>query len=260
MDEKVSHFYDEWAQKKAEDETHEPVIRWKAREFSRMLREVGMELDGRVLEIGCAEGILLSEFQKIFPEAEYNGVDISQEFVDRGRRRFPSLNLQRGDYRDVLQKEGQFDFIIASDLLEHLPDDDAFLREVLPHCDYFLLKLPLEICVYDSNPWVWTMRKLVGKTDREEFGPDHVDGHLRGYTVATARELVRRHELENIAESVQAIQDFYDRSSVISLIQKVSERLCVHLFGGTFFAVTASQAATNDAGRPQGTLSRGVTE
>ena len=77
----------------------------------------------RVLDIGCGPADILA----YFPAVEYQGFDISEDYLERARKRFG----QRGDFRcqeltsiDVTAMP-PFDIVIAIGLLHHLDDAGA---------------------------------------------------------------------------------------------------------------------------------------
>lgn len=79
---------------------------------------------GRALEIGCGRGNLLDLLKPSFGV----GLDISEEAVRVARGLHPHLRFVQAD-GSRLPVQGQFDYVIASNLVGYLPDVEAFLRE-----------------------------------------------------------------------------------------------------------------------------------
>jgi tetratricopeptide (TPR) repeat protein len=79
----------------------------------------------KVLDFGSGPGHML---QFLHPDAQYTGVDLSEvarnAVVDRGGRAVSSLSELNGDI---------FDGCILGEVLEHMEDDVALLREVATH-------------------------------------------------------------------------------------------------------------------------------
>lgn len=79
--------------------------------------------DARIIDLACGSGHFLYFFQKKgYSQAQ--GIDISQEQVDLARR-MGVRNVEVGDLFEVLPlcKE-EFDFILASHIIEHLRKDE----------------------------------------------------------------------------------------------------------------------------------------
>jgi len=134
----------------------------------------------RVLEIGCATGELIAAM----PAAQRVGLDISPANVAAARARFPAVEFRCGDFRDA--GLAGFDAVIMSDVLEHVDDDAAFLRDAAQLGELVLVNLPLE------DNWL---------NDRRAYGPDDVSGHLRRYALADGLALFQRAGLDVVTHS-----------------------------------------------------------
>lgn len=133
---------------------------------------------GAVLEIGCATGELLAAVP-VRLGGRRLGVDISAANIAAARARHPAIEFRCGDYRDLPAE--RFDAVVLSDVLEHVPDDVAFLRDAAAFGGTVLVNLPLE-----DN---WLNR-------RRRYGPDDASGHLRRYALADGLALFDRAGLE----------------------------------------------------------------
>lgn len=131
-----------------------------------------------VLEIGCATGELIDAVP-VQRSGRKVGMDISAANVAAARSRFPGVEFRCGDFRDA--RGEHFDAVIMSDVLEHVPDDEAFLRDAAELGDTVLVNLPLE-----DN---WLNRNRA-------YGPDDVSGHLRRYSLGDGLALFERAGLE----------------------------------------------------------------
>ena len=136
-----------------------------------------------VLEIGCATGELIASFpllggdgsERVPSQAARWGLDISPNNVAAARERFPEVQFLAGDFRQIILPN--FDAVVLSDVLEHVPDDVAFLADAARLASCVLLNLPLE------DNWLNRHRA---------YGPDDVSGHLRAYSLAQGLDLVAR--------------------------------------------------------------------
>ena len=133
---------------------------------------------GSVLEIGCATGELIGAVP-VQAGGHKLGMDISAANVVAARSRFPHIEFRCGDFREACGE--RFDAVIMSDVLEHVPDDEAFLRDAAALGDTVLVNLPLE------DNWL---------NHKRAYGPDDVSGHLRRYSLAEGLALFERAGLD----------------------------------------------------------------
>lgn len=80
----------------------------------------------RVLEIGCAEGDLLASLEPALGV----GVDFSGKMLDRAQEKHPELDIRRMDADDLSPLEGEYDYIILSDLVNDLWDVQLVFEQV----------------------------------------------------------------------------------------------------------------------------------
>jgi SAM-dependent methyltransferase len=80
---------------------------------------------GKVLEIGCGQGSVLQRLATSFPQAQFSGVDLSEDAVVRARRK--GLEVNWGTSPSSLDK---YDTILAFGVLEHVPSPTAFLTDL----------------------------------------------------------------------------------------------------------------------------------
>ena len=143
----------------------------------------GDALPHSVLEIGCATGELIAAMP-VAPGGRKLGIDISPANIEAARARFPQLEFACGDFAAL--PASAFDVVVLSDVLEHVPDDVAFLRDAARLGRTVLVNLPLE-----DN---WLNR-------RRRYGPGDVSGHLRKYTLGEGLALVERAGLAVLAHA-----------------------------------------------------------
>jgi len=115
----------------------------------------------RILDVGCGTGATLELLAEV---GQAVGLDSSRDALRYSRRRGKHrLLLGRGEALPVAEES--FDIITALDLLEHIPDDAAAVREfarVLRPGGILLVTVP-------ALPWLWSEH-------------DEALDHLRRYT------------------------------------------------------------------------------
>jgi ubiquinone/menaquinone biosynthesis C-methylase UbiE len=98
--------------------------KWLARVYRFCIPE-----GARVIEIGCARGDLLASLKP----AEGVGVDFSEGMLASARERYPDLRFMLADAH-LLEIEGEFDYIVMSDLLNDAWDVQEILARIRPLC------------------------------------------------------------------------------------------------------------------------------
>ncbi len=81
----------------------------------------------RVLDLGCGTGALTAEIAE--RGAEILGVDRSEEMISQARKKFPALNFQTLDARQ-LRFNGEFDAVFSNAALHWIPEAEEVIDGV----------------------------------------------------------------------------------------------------------------------------------
>jgi len=90
-----------------------------------------------ILDVGCGQGELLRELSDAIPGASVHGADLSEQSLIDSRRRNPTfelfeLNLTHEQFSEkYAQRVAAFDFLVCSEVLEHVPDHHLAARRLL---------------------------------------------------------------------------------------------------------------------------------
>lgn len=78
---------------------------------------------GRVLDVGCGPGVDSGYMKAKGFEAV--GIDLSKKMIDIAKRKFPQIEFQSGDFRELNFEPNSFDGILASFSLIHISKKDV---------------------------------------------------------------------------------------------------------------------------------------
>ncbi len=119
---------------------------WKATQLLNMLTRHHLTPQ-TICEVGCGVGGILAYLQtQMAPSCTFDGYEVSPGAVQicKGKEN-DRLHYQQGDF----SKEGDthYDLMLMVDVVEHVEDYYAFLRNLKPKAEYKLIHLPLELSV-----------------------------------------------------------------------------------------------------------------
>lgn len=91
-----------------------------------------------VLDVGCGQGSFLLDLRSTFPHIQPYGTDISKSAVNLARKRVPDGQFWVLDATKEHLKE-KFDLVVCSEVLEHILDDKAALRNLAQMTSKYLI-------------------------------------------------------------------------------------------------------------------------
>jgi ubiquinone/menaquinone biosynthesis C-methylase UbiE len=169
--------YDKYASKN-------PIERRLVNGFMSRLDRV---LDGvaptRILEVGIGEGEVASRVGERFPDAPLVGLDLpSDELAQDWRTRGVSACF--GDVARLPFPDATFDLVLAIEVLEHVDDPSAALREIRR-----VATRDVVLSVPDEP--LWRVANMARGKYLGAFG--NTPGHIQHWSTRAFVRLVRRH-------------------------------------------------------------------
>jgi trans-aconitate methyltransferase len=134
-------FYDEgWEGGWDDMKVFGPTARHTRRLIFKLLDGISFDT---VLDAGCGTGVLLQQISQEYPRVQLTGSEYSPHGIEFARKRLPDVEFHALDLSKAsLQRK--FDLITCIDVLEHIPDDRAALKNLLQMTGgHMILAVPL---------------------------------------------------------------------------------------------------------------------
>lgn len=165
-----------------------PAQQWLLRRFLQQATRLTALLNARtILDAGCAEGFVSCHLRQQWSvQASFWGVDLDGDALTRGWTVTPWMHRSRATVLALPFGDAQFDLVLCNEVLEHLLEPAAALRELRRVTRaHVLLSVPHE-------PWFRLLNALRGKHLRAWGNdPEHVQNWTgRQFARFVAREFV----------------------------------------------------------------------
>ena len=152
-------------------------------------------IKGDLLELGCGEG---RGVELLAPLADsYIGIDKIKAIIDNLAQKFPDHIFQSGVFPPFPFEDNSFDTIITFQVIEHVKDDEGFIKEiqrVLKPGGRALITTPNIKMTLSRNPW-----------------------HEREYTADELKALCKKYfekvEMKGIAGN-EKVMEYHERNRV----------------------------------------------
>lgn len=153
-------------------------------------------LDGKyILDIGCGVGAFVRRLREFSPHVY--GMDVDGERVREGAEQLSNLGLSVGEHLPF--RDETFDVVLLHEVLEHVTDDQATLREtkrVLAPGGSVVIFCPNRLYPFETHGIFLGKRYIFGNMPLVNYLPnivrDRLVPHARAYTTGGLRRIYRR--------------------------------------------------------------------
>ncbi len=83
-----------------------------------------VENGANILDLGCGPGNSITTILKRNPDCTFTGVDLSENFLKRARKRFPQFTFIQKNILDI-PLDIKYDVVVASFCIVHLTDEET---------------------------------------------------------------------------------------------------------------------------------------
>ncbi len=152
--------------------------------FRSLLPEVKKLHPKTILDVGCGEGFVLNSLRKHDIGKDLIGIDYSKTAISIGKKLHPSLDLREGTIYKLPFKDNSFDLVLCLEVLEHLDDPKAALKELTRVSKkYTILSVP-------NEPWFMIGNFLRGK-NMKRWGNDIE--HINHWSAGSFKKFVQKY-------------------------------------------------------------------
>jgi SAM-dependent methyltransferase len=157
---------------------------WIRRRFEVLQRLAGGLIPGarEMAEIGCGHGLLQRQIEDAYAR-DVTGFDLNEYALKQNVSRISKVCCYDIYQKDAALRE-RFDLVFLFDVLEHITDEDGFLKTLMLHLapnGKLVINVP-------AGQWAYSAY-------------DEAAGHVRRYSIDTLREATGRNNLEIAAWS-----------------------------------------------------------
>lgn len=217
-------------------------------------------LEGRrILDIGCGLGAYVQAFRRYSPDVV--GMDVDRPRVVEGQRRgIPNLLLGAGE--SLPFATGSFDVIVLNEVIEHVLDDAATLREatrILRPGGRIVIYAPNRLYPFETHGIYWGKRYIFGNIPLVNWLPNplrrRLVPHARAYLSGDLRRITRG--LPVATETHGYVFPGFDNIAarsplagrLLRTVLYIAERTPLRIFGLSHFVVLARRPVAGQGTR-----------
>ncbi|HEY2201102.1 MAG TPA: class I SAM-dependent methyltransferase, partial [Solirubrobacteraceae bacterium] len=164
-----------------------PLVRRLMAGFERTLEELLTRSEPHsLLDVGCGEGVLVHQWAQRLGERRVVGIDLEEESIQAGwsRRQAPNLSYHVMHAENLPFAENEFDLATAIEVLEHVPDPEHTLAEMVRCAErHLLVSVPREP--------LWRMLNMARGAYLGQLG--NTPGHLNHWSKRSFARLLSQH-------------------------------------------------------------------
>ncbi len=210
---------------------------WKADQVVSLVQEHQLKPKS-IVDVGCGAGVVLAQVHKAIESSkECYGFDISPQAISLASQRTEDgLSFSVGDF--LVDTEFDSDLILCLDVIEHLENPFAFLRELRNRSQYAIFHIPLEISA------------LHAVFNKSLYNAYELSGHLHFFTREIALSVLEKSGYKIIEDRYTPGALDLPRKTALAKLANVPRRLfsfiagdglCSRVFGGFSLIVLAER-------------------
>lgn len=135
---------------------------WHNTRFREVSREIEVTKDGKILDIGCADGVFTNVILQKSKAKKIIGIDVLKKSVDWAKlhwKQNKKLEFRVGNAHELKFPSNSFDAVFALEVMEHVPKPQVVLKEVkrvLKKGGYAVMLVPTDNRLFTVIWFFWT--------------------------------------------------------------------------------------------------------
>jgi 2-polyprenyl-3-methyl-5-hydroxy-6-metoxy-1,4-benzoquinol methylase len=162
------------------------------------VRKVVEKTKGKILDIGCADGVFTKEILDASGAKKIIGIDVLKKSVDWANKHWhkeKKIEFKVGDAHKINFKANEFDAVFALEVLEHVFEPVSVLQEirrVLKKDGYAVFLVPAETLLFKIIWFFWTKY-----TKSRIWKETHVHAYSSDFLVKLVKAVGFKVEIDN---------------------------------------------------------------
>lgn len=156
------------------------------RRAKRIIEEINPQKGEKILDLGCGTGYYLFLLSSLPVDLDLTGLDSDKKALDEAKESLTGKNIKfiLGNSNNLPFKKNTFDKIIASEVLEHIEDDEKALKQIiqiLKPGGLLVISTPSTNYPFFWDPINWLFQRLFKTHIKKGFFSGIWNGHVRLY-------------------------------------------------------------------------------
>ena len=119
----------EYAKGREEKRSLRYRLQRRAHEVLSAIEEFSYSPVKDIIDLGTAEGKMLDIIKQKLPRTHCVGVEYNKELIEFGKNKYPNIEFFQGDIQSLDFTDNSFDVVMATAVIEHVPDPLKALKE-----------------------------------------------------------------------------------------------------------------------------------
>lgn len=150
------------------------LIQWLIKRFfNRIGQIISTVPERKALEVGCGSGFSTQYLRNFLKNVHFEASDIRADLVKEAQDRNPDVKVTQESIYDLKRDDSSFDLVLALEVLEHLENPKAALKE--------LHRITSKFCLVSvPNEPLWRILNMCRFKYLKDFG--NTPGHIQHWS------------------------------------------------------------------------------